>query len=777
MRSSFFHSLIWRLLLPVIIFGTLFSLVLGLYLVPPLVSSLEKRIDKTIDHTVSMAMKICEERLNDMLDLRMEENEEMNTAARKEAIEEIKQVAGIFPHIRMMVFDENGLIHGASLPIPAYIPEKLLQSLEKMQPVRNLYATEIFGRRVFLAHGYFPFWRWHIVSFIPEDDYLEPIIMAKRIVFFGNFGTLLAVAVSLILLFMLSINLPLKKIISTTRNVRRGTFDRVNLQGSSEIEQVAVAFDEMISKLEDDKKKIDSILKELSDSEEKYRILSENSLALVLVATRNRFRYANRTAGAFFQRQVENLYEAEISFFFDDDQAQILRQRIETLISGNSHREHFELCCRMPDGGDKWLEVLASPIPYQGESAVLIHALDITRRKQMESEQESLRQKINRGEQMKMLGTLAGGVAHDLNNILSGIVSYPELLLQDLDDRSSLYQPLQIVQQSGVKAAAIVQDLLTLTRRGVVISEVINIADILDDYLNSLECKNLLSTYPGIDIIHRCQADIMNIKGSSHHLSKSIMNLVTNAAEAMPHGGEILIEVENRYVESDSGSLEDLQEGHYVTVSVSDTGEGISEEDLSKIFEPFYTRKIMGRSGTGLGMSVVWGTVKDHRGHIDVRSEKNRGTTFTLYFPASRAPLTASATPAVRHQGRGQRILVVDDAEEQRLIASSMLRSLGYSADTASSGEEAVALLHTQKPYDLVFLDMIMEPGMDGLDTYRQMLEITPGQKAIIASGFSETLRVRNALSIGAGTYLKKPYDLEALATALHTVLSDNAHS
>jgi CheY-like chemotaxis protein len=250
------------------------------------------------------------------------------------------------------------------------------------------------------------------------------------------------------------------------------------------------------------------------------------------------------------------------------------------------------------------------------------------------------------------------------------------------------------------------------------------------------------------------------------------MNLVSNAAEAMPEGGTITIRTSNEYIDTPRQGYDIVEEGDYVVFHISDTGIGIPEKDLKRIFEPFYTKKIMGRSGTGLGMSVVWATVKDHKGYIDVVSTTGSGTTFTLYFPATREieSQDADVWSFKDYMAKGERILVVDDVSEQRQIASVMLRRLGYAVESAASGEEAVAMAKQDTP-DLVVLDMIMDPGMDGLETYRQLLDINAGQKAIIASGFSESEKVRTALRIGAGAYLKKPYLLEKIGMAVRAEL------
>jgi len=211
-----------------------------------------------------------------------------------------------------------------------------------------------------------------------------------------------------------------------------------------------------------------------------------------------------------------------------------------------------------------------------------------------------------------------------------------------------------------------------------------------------------------------------------------------------------------------------VQEGDYAVLSVSDTGTGISPEDQARIFEPFFTKKKLGRSGTGLGLAVVWGTVKDHQGYIDVQSTEGTGTTFTLYLPATRKvdPQKPITDLEENLKSRGEKILVVDDVGQQREIASAILKYLGYDVATAASGEEAVQYLKENRA-DLVILDMIMDPGIDGLETYKRIREQNPGQKAIITSGYSETDRVKKAQELGAGRYLKKPYTLENLGRAV----------
>ena len=391
-----------------------------------------------------------------------------------------------------------------------------------------------------------------------------------------------------------------------------------------------------------------------------------------------------------------------------------------------------------------------------------------------EEEKQRVEARLQRAEKMEALGTLAGGVAHDLNNVLTGVVSYPYLLLKKLPEDSPLRNSVMKIQESGKKAAAIVQDLLTLARRGVPVTEIVNLNIVISEYLKSPEHEKLKSYHPGIEIETNLGEDLLNTIGSPIHFSKTVMNLVSNAVEAMPDGGKLSITTENRHIKKRIKGYDEIEKGDYVTLTVTDTGIGISSEDMEKIFEPFYTKKKMGRSGTGLGMAVVWGTIKDHKGHIDVQSTEGEGTTFTLYFPATSQKLTQDTHPSFteEYMGKGESILVVDDVKEQRELAFSILSELGYSVTTASNGEEAFEYVWNNK-VDLLLLDMIMDPGIDGLDTYRHIHELRPHQKAIIMSGFSETERVKEAQRLGAGAYLRKPYLSEEIGRAVRAELDN----
>ena len=509
----------------------------------------------------------------------------------------------------------------------------------------------------------------------------------------------------------------------------------------------------------------------LQKSEEKYRSILENiEEGYHEVNLAGSFTFFNDSFQRIMGYSREELMGMSYKqYSADNENSRNIFHAYNRVYRTGEPLKRFEWNMIRKDGVVRSIEVSASPIKDSSGNPQGFRGMvtDVTDRKRAEEERRSLQERLQRAEKMEALGTMAGGVAHDLNNVLGIVVGYAEMLLMDANESSPIRPSLVNIMRGGERAAAIVQDLLTLARRGVPHRKVLNLNNIIADCQQSPEFEKLSSYHPAVKIETDLDPDLLNISGSSVHLGKTIFNLVSNASEAMPTGGILTIKTANQYLDKPIQGYDEVRAGDYVVLSVSDTGEGILAADLKHIFEPFYTKKVMGRSGTGLGLAVVWGTVKDHHGYIDLESEEGKGSTFTLYFPVTREAISAEhiAVAISEYMGKGESILIVDDVREQRDLAAEMLGKLNYTVMSVSSGEEAVAYLREHQA-DLIFLDMIMDPGMDGLDTYKKVLVIHPKQKAIIVSGFSETDRVIAAQRLGAGAYVRKPYVIEKLALA-----------
>lgn len=401
---------------------------------------------------------------------------------------------------------------------------------------------------------------------------------------------------------------------------------------------------------------------------------------------------------------------------------------------------------------------------------------EIADKKEAEREKRKIEHRLHQAKKMEGVGQLAAGIAHDLNNILSGIVSLPQLLMMQLPEGSPLKPYLMTIEKSGNHAAMIVKDMLTLSKGALEMEDIVNLGDVVDEFLKSPERQKLSDTHPGVRLKTNIDKNIHNIKGSSIHLLKLLMNIVNNGADAIKEEGQIEISLQNISINSKKELFKDVQPGEYVHLSVRDTGIGILKKDLKRMFEPFYSSKTLGRKGSGLGMVIVWNTVKEHDGSIFIESEVEKGTTIHVCFPKTEEQISyhipdSKITPI---SGNGESILIVDDTQVQLDIARAILESLNYSVTTVNNGVEAVER-YASKQFDLILLDMMMEPGISGLETTKRILSKFPDAQIIIASGYSESGMVRNSIALGARQFIQKPYSVNSLSSTIHEILSTEA--
>ena len=516
----------------------------------------------------------------------------------------------------------------------------------------------------------------------------------------------------------------------------------------------------------------------LRQAEENFRrSLEDSPLGVRIIYETGKMIYANRTLLDIYGCQsMEELDAIPARERYTPESFAEHEKRKEKRKNNSHVPSEYEVSIVRRDGSVRHLRVFRKEIMWSGARRFQVLYNDITEQKLAEAQQKNMQERLQRAEKMEILGRIAGKVAHDLNNVLGALTGYSELLLIQLAGGHQSRTIAQKMMQSTQKGAAIIQDLLTMARRGVTDTEVVNLNTVIEGFLKTMEFERIKAQNQGVTFRTDCRRDLLNIKASPVHIEKMLMNLLGNAAEAIIGSGEVFVRTDNIYLDRDIQGHDRIEEGEYVVLSVSDTGMGIPAENLNKIFEPFYTNKGTGKRGTGLGLAIVWGTVKDHHGHIEVTSREGKGTDFTLYFPVTREgpAMPGQKIPLERYLGRGETILVVDDIAEQREVATGLLERLGYKVHAVSGGREAVAYLRDHR-VDLLVLDMIMAPGIDGLETYQRILEIRPGQRAILVSGFSETHRVREAQRLGAGAYVKKPYAMETIGVAIRDELDRNS--
>jgi PAS domain S-box-containing protein len=616
------------------------------------------------------------------------------------------------------------------------------------------------------------------VDFMLKRTVMNSLMISVAVFLLGGFFSFLLAK---------SLSIPIVKLTKVAESIAGGNlYQNIDVRGSFELKSLSGSLNYMskaiIDKISELNSKNDELEIEINERkqaeaalQEAYSIINRSPAVAFLWKNAERWpvEFVSDNINELFGYKAEEFTSGKISYaevVHPDDLARVIEE-VKTFSGEEGKKEFTHNPYRIvtKDGETKWLDDMT--LIRRDEKGDITHyegiVLDISERIKAEEEKENLQDKLQRSHKMESMGLLASGVAHDLNNVLSGIVSYPELLLLDLPEDSKLRKPIETMQQSGHRAAAIVQDLLTVARGVATTKKPLNLNDIVRDYLQSPEFKKLEQFHPTVTVKTNLDTDLFNISGSHVHIRKVVMNLVSNASEAIESSGNTTISTMNRYLDRPLRGYDDIKMGGYAVLSVSDDGSGISSDDLERIFEPFYTKKVMGRSGTGLGLAVVWNVVQDHQGYIDVTTDEN-GTTFELYFQITRDEISDKALSVSINdfKGNGETILVVDDDESQKDISCKMLDTLGYKTKAVSSGEEAVEYLK-ENSVDLILLDMIMDPDINGRETYERIIKIHPNQKAIIVSGFAETDAVKETQKLGAGKYVKKPLTLKRIGLAV----------
>ena len=511
----------------------------------------------------------------------------------------------------------------------------------------------------------------------------------------------------------------------------------------------------------------------LRESEEKYRTILENiEDGYYEVDLAGNFTFFNDALCRLSGRDREALIGVNYREYTDEKNATKLFNTFNTVFKTGAPAKAFDLEI-IPDNGEKRnVEISVSLIKNASNEPEGFRGIirDITERKQAEAHQAKLEDQLQQAQKMEAIGTLAGGVAHDFNNILQAINGYTQILLMKKAPDDPDYNKLQQLQKSGERAAKLVDQLLTFSRKMEGKRRQVS----LNHEIQLIE-KLLMQTIPRM--IERqidLEPGLWPIHGDPVHIEQILLNLGSNAADAMPEGGRLLIETRNVNLDKQSHELPGTEPGPYVRLTVSDTGCGMNAETVQQIFDPFFTTKEVGK-GTGLGLASVYGIVKSHGGHIICRSRENEGTVFKIYLPAAsqQEALTDKKQEYEAPEGGTETILVVDDEFPVREAAREILQYFRYNVLCAEDAEKAIELFRTHgESIDLVILDLSM-PGMGGNQCLRELLAVNPRLKVIISSGYAANGLAKDALASGACGFIGKPYQATDLARQVRSVLDE----
>lgn len=511
-------------------------------------------------------------------------------------------------------------------------------------------------------------------------------------------------------------------------------------------------------------------LRQIMESEERFRTLSENSPDIIYTTdTKGSITYINPVVQEILKYTRDEMLDRNFTSFVKAEDADTFIRLFQRVEQGNSTIKNFDAKLLAKDGTERLFYMSGAPnLSATGEAIGVVGTLkDIT-------EQRKLEMQLQQAARMNAIGRLTGGISHDFNNILHAINAYNQLLTLNKDASDKDWKYLMRINELTKRATDLVSQLLIFSRK---VESKLAPVDMNEEIRNFYGL--LLRTIPKNIILTLDLADdIYLINGDSSQLGQVIMNLTVNAKDAMPEGGELRIltrnlEFENSYYRNNI----QIVAGRYLLFKVSDTGYGIEKEDLEHIFEPFFTTKDAGK-GTGIGLSVVYGIVKNHGGYIFCTSEPAKGTTFDLYLPAMDVAVMEETSEAEEQTAlsTGQEMIVLVDDEPSLLeTGQELLSLLGYHVLAASSGASALEVIEREREnISLVILDLMM-PGMSGEKCLPKILNIVPSMKVMIASGYTASVKMEDLLNAGATDFIQKPYDIEALSKKIRSIL-DQAH-
>ena len=502
----------------------------------------------------------------------------------------------------------------------------------------------------------------------------------------------------------------------------------------------------------------------LQESEEKYRSVVENAREVILISVDGIIKFANRRATELSGYSIEEFGSRHFTEYIHPDDRQIAAERYLQWLKGMDVPKTHTVRIVFKQGGIRWVKLSEVLITWEGRPAILSFLTDITNIRRLEVEQQ-------RVQKLESVSLLAGGIAHDFNNILTAILGNIGLAGAEAAPGSELRNSLEQAEKASLRAKDLTQQLLTFSKGGAPITKLSSLTQLVKDTAGfALRGSNVKCRFSILAGLWHAEID-------SGQVSQVIHNLVINAQQAMPSGGSIELRAEN-FVLSEKqriGSGLPLMEGNYVRVIVADHGSGISAEHLEKIFDPFFTTK---KTGSGLGLATSFSIARNHGGHLSVESEPGSGSTFYLYLPASTqtaAPKPARTVASKAVVGKA-RILVMDDEQGVREIAGRMLTHLGYAdIEFATDGAAAIKLykaaMKSGKPFTVAVLDLTIAGGMGGIETVQKLLKIDADVRAIVSSGYADDSAMAEYRGYGFSGMVAKPYTLEELGKALHSVI------
>ena len=508
----------------------------------------------------------------------------------------------------------------------------------------------------------------------------------------------------------------------------------------------------------------------LRESEAKFRTLAESSPFAILIYQNDRYIYVNPAAERICGYTAQELYHMNFWAFVHPEDRPLVEARGKARQSGQTPSTNYEFRIIAKGGIEKWVILNGATITYGGKPAGLISVFEITDLKHAIQEKEKLQEQLRQAQKLESVGLLAGGVAHDLNNLLQPIIGYSELLLMDSSQKDTSKRYIRQIISTSERARDLVRQLMAFGRKQVLEIHSLDLNQVIDDFIRLLR----RTLREDIQIKPELNPDIPNIRADRSQVEQILMNLAVNAQDAMPDGGILTIGTENAVLDAYMVSQHpDVTPGAYVQLLLSDTGAGMNADTTRKIFDPFFTTKEKGK-GTGLGLSTVYGIIRQHEGYIWVYSEPGHGTVFKIFLPVSGegknidVSARVNGVPAV---SGNEAILVAEDDAMVRELTCTMLKQLGYRVLSAETAEECLRLAENSIiPIDLLLTDVVM-PEMSGKDLHFQIARIRPDVRVMYMSGYTANIIAHRGVLDEGVAFIQKPFSLQTLSEKIRAAL------
>lgn len=501
----------------------------------------------------------------------------------------------------------------------------------------------------------------------------------------------------------------------------------------------------------------------LRESEEKYRILVENANEGICIVQDGVIKFPNPFMVAISGYSAEELIKTPFLNFIHPEDRDMVIERYTKRLKGENVPSTYAFKVISKAGDELWVQMNAVPITWDGRPAVLTFLHDITTQKKLETH-------LQQAQKLEAVGTLAGGIAHNFNNLLMSIMGNTSLMLLETKPDDPNYEKLKEIERAAKSGATLTNQFLGYARKGKYEVKPINLNPLIEETSNTFGM-----TKKEIRVHRELAADLSGIIADQGQIEQILLNIYVNAADAMSEGGDLFLKTMNVTDEDIRGKQYEPNQGDYVLLTITDTGVGMDKKTKERIFEPFFTTKEMGR-GTGLGLASVYGIIKAHDGYIDVVSEKGKGTTFNIYFPASDKKIPKAAKTAGEVMKGSATILFVDDEPPVLDVGVQILKNLGYTVFAAGCGKEAIKVYKKNKgKIDLVILDMIM-PEIGGGEVYDRLKEIDPNIKVLLSSGYSINGQAKEILKRGCDDFIQKPFHMSELSQKIREILDKESH-